>query len=103
MRIAVERSPCYPQEPEQTHKSRLDASALVLEGKPINPRSWSPLLSAFSSWLPALTIGLRASQGCLQGMEWPVTKSNMTVFLDVPFNNTLHATCASLRHVNIFR
>ena len=33
MRIAVERSPCYPQEPEQTHKSRLDASALALEGK----------------------------------------------------------------------
>ena len=42
MRIAVERSPCYPQEPEQTDKSRLDPSAPALEGKPINQRSCLP-------------------------------------------------------------
>ena len=101
MRIAVERSPCYPQEPRRTHKSRLDASALALEGKPIKARSWSPLFRAFASWLPARTIGLIPFQGCLPGLEWSVTKSNMIVFLDVPFNDTLHATGASHRHVNI--
>ncbi len=30
-------------------------------------------------------------------------KGNMRVIQDDPYNNTLHATCASLRHVNMFR
>lgn len=73
-RIAVERSPCYPQEPSQTDKSRLDPSGLALEGRRINRQSWSPLFRAFASSVPPLTIGLITSQGCLQGVEWSVSR-----------------------------
>src|SRR5690606_22898509 len=73
-RIAVERSPCYPQEPSQTDKSRLDPSGLALEGRRINRQSWSPLFRAFASSVPALPLCLIAFQGCLLDAEWSGNK-----------------------------